>query len=642
LLLALGRRLRRAHGIEIAFLLLDGGAMEAEYAALAPLAVARDAASVAARIADFAGRGFAAALVNSAAASRAVPVLCRAGLAVTLLVHELPRLLRARALVAAAREAAQGADAVVFPHPVVRDAFLAATGAAPACSIIRPQGLYCPSPFVPEARARVRASLGVSGAALLALGVGHGDLRKGFDLFLQAWRCAQGAEAGEAMHFAWAGTVDATLREALRAELTAAEASGTFHLPGFCDDAPDWFSAADVHVLASREDPYPSVALEAMSAGLPTVAFAGSGGIPDLLAEYDAGEAVPLGDAAALAAAARCLGAASCANRARLARAAEGAFDFGAYAAEIAALARPGSLDVSVVVPSCNYARFLRERLASIFGQTWPVREVILLDDASADDSVAVAEAAAAEWGRELRVIASDAPSGAVFGQWRRAAELARGRLLWIAEADDAAEPGLLAALLGAMAAVPGAVMAFADSRSIDEAGASVGDSYKPYYRQCGAAVLVADGVFEGRDFATRHLAERNLILNASAVLWDRAALLAAFDRCGAELETFRMAGDWRLYLELLDQPDAAIAYVAEPLNVHRRHSASVTHRLDAERHVAEIARMQLLAAERLVADVGLRARQARVLDEVAATLGTVLPAPIAAPRPRPRLRSVG
>ena len=102
------------------------------------------------------------------------------------------------------------------------------------------------------------------------------------------------------------------------------------------------------------------------------------------------------------------------------------------------------------------------------------------------------------------------------------------------------------------------------------------------------------------------------------------------------------MAGDWRLYPELLDQPDAAIAYVAEPLNVHRRHSASVTHRLDAERHVAEIARMQLLAAERLVADVGLRARQARVLDEVAATLGTVLPAPIAAPRPRPRLRSVG
>ncbi len=306
------------------------------------------------------------------------------------------------------------------------------------------------------------------------------------------------------------------------------------------------------------------------------------------------------------------------------------------------ALARPGSLDVSVVVPSCNYARYLRERLASIFGQTWPVREVILLDDASTDDSVAVAEAAAAEWGRELRVIASDAPSGAVFGQWRRAAELAQGRLLWIAEADDAAEPGLLAALHGAMAAAPRAVMAFADSRSIDEAGAPVGDSYKPYYRQCGAAVLAADGLFEGRDFATRHLAERNLILNASAVLWDRAALLAAFDRCGAELETFRMAGDWRLYLELLDQPDAAIAYVAEPLNIHRRHPASVTQRLAAERHVAEIARMQRLAAERLAADIGLRARQARVLDEVAATLGTVLPAPIAAPHPRPRLRSVG
>ncbi len=648
LLLALGRRLRRAHGVDVAFLLLDGGAMEAEYAALAPLAVARDAASLAARIAEFAGRGFMAALVNSAAAARAVPALCRAGVAATLLVHELPRLLRARGLIAAAREAADAADAVVFPHPMVRDAFLAATGAAPARSVVRPQGLYCPAPFLPEARARLRASLGVTHAARLALGIGFGDLRKGFDLFLQAWRSAQGANfgganlggAGEAMHFAWAGAIDATLREALGAELAAAAASGTFHLPGFCNDARHWFSAADVHVLASREDPYPSVVLEAMSAGLPTVAFAGSGGIPDLLAEYDAGEAVPLGDAAALAAAARRLGAASCANRARIARAAEGAFDFGAYAAEIMALARPGSLDVSVVVPSRNYARYLRERLASIFAQTWPVREVILLDDASADESVAVAEAVAAEWGRELCVIASEAPSGAVFRQWRRAAELAQGRLLWIAEADDAAESGLLAALVGAMAAAPRAVMAFADSRSIDGAGAPIGDSYNLYYRQCGAAMLVADGLFEGRDFAARHLAERNLILNASAVLWDRAALLAAFDRCGAELGTFRMAGDWRLYLELLDQPDAAIAYVAEPLNVHRRHPESVTHRLDAERHVAEVARMQRLAADRLVADMGLRARQARVLDDVAATLGAVLPSPPVAPRPR--LRSVG
>ena len=34
-------------------------------------------------------------------------------------------------------------------------------------------------------------------------------------------------------------------------------------------DAAQWLAAADVHLLCSREDPFPSVVLEAMSAGVP-------------------------------------------------------------------------------------------------------------------------------------------------------------------------------------------------------------------------------------------------------------------------------------------------------------------------------------------------------------------------------------
>ncbi len=378
LLLALARTLRRAHGIEVAVLLLDGGAMEAAYAETAPLAIARDPAALAARASEFAAAGFGAALVNSAAAARAVPALRQAGLSATLLVHELPRLLRARGLVPTARAGAEAADAVVFPHAAVRDAFAAETGAVLPRVLIRPQGLYRPAPFREAARHRLRTMLGVPEAATLALGMGYGDLRKGFDLFVQAWRHAQ-VDADRPVHFAWVGTPDATLRDALGGELEAAEATGTLHLPGFREDAADWFSAADVHVLASREDPYPSVVMEAISAGLPTACFAGSGGIPDLLAAHAAGEAVLLGDAAALAAAARRLAASTgdAVARARLARIAGTVFGFGAYAAEIAALARPGCLDVSVVVPSRDYGRYLRERLASIFGQSWPVREVI-------------------------------------------------------------------------------------------------------------------------------------------------------------------------------------------------------------------------------------------------------------------------
>lgn len=121
-------------------------------------------------------------------------------------------------------------------------------------------------------------------------------------------------------------------------------------------------------------------------------------------------------------------------------------------------------------------------------------------------------------------------------------------------------------------------------------------------------------------EFLTRCLAERNLILNASAVLWRRSALLAAFARCGGEVDGLRVAGDWRLYAEVLSG-GGQVVYVAEPLNIHRRHEASATRRLAPEHHLAEVTRMHRLMAGRLGDDAGLRARQLRYQRRVRAEL---------------------
>ena len=47
---------------------------------------------------------------------------------------------------------------------------------------------------------------------------------------------------------------------------------------------------------------------------------------------------------------------------------------------------------VSVIVPNYNYSRYLNSRIDSILAQTFSDYELILLDDASTDDSAQVLE----------------------------------------------------------------------------------------------------------------------------------------------------------------------------------------------------------------------------------------------------------
>ncbi len=619
LLLHLGRQLRAAHGVAVEFLLLGDGALRGAYEATASCTLVTDSTALPATLLRLRhARGIRAAIVNTVAAGWAVPLLAAEGIESLLLVHEMPRLIAEKNLAERARQGAEAARRVVFPAAFVQQRFAEIAPVAAERAMIMPQGRYRDVRFSPAQRRRLRHTLGVPEGGLLAIGVGYGDLRKGFDLFLQLWRATR--RRRQPVHLLWLGDLDPQLRLHLGAEIAAAEAAGGgVHAPGWRDDVAAWLSAADALLLTSREDPYPSSVLEAAGAGLPAIAFAGSGGAPALLEATGGGDVVPLGDTAAMARALLARGVTPPAERQRRARAAARRDRFAAYGERLLDQALPGLLAVSVVVPNYNYARYLPARLGSIFAQTYPVREVILLDDASTDDSVAIARQTAAAWGRTLRILRRARNSGTVAGQWQRAATVARGDFVWIAEADDDCAPALLEMLAGAIAAVPEATFGFCDSRAIDGDGRLMSESYRAEYSaSAGVGALGADAVFPAEDFARRCLAERNLIFNASAVLWRRSALRAALDGARADLARLRLACDWRLYLEALTMSGAGpVVYVAAALNQHRRHGESTSRRLDTARHLEEIRALHRLAAQRLPGDALLRQRQDAYLSTV-------------------------
>ena len=191
LLLRIGQMLRRRHGVEIEFLLLDGGRMASDYEATAPTTVLNAGAGLDGAVAAAASRGATSAIVNTIAAGQSVPALMQLGIEPVLLVHELPRIVREKNLLKAARLGLRGARVAVFPARFVRDSLFSELSLSEfdaAETIIRPQGSY--KPIVPSAEAgrKFRGDHSIPAEEPLIVGAGYADLRKGFDIFLQLWR----------------------------------------------------------------------------------------------------------------------------------------------------------------------------------------------------------------------------------------------------------------------------------------------------------------------------------------------------------------------------------------------------------------------------------------------------------------------
>lgn len=113
---------------------------------------------------------------------------------------------------------------------------------------------------------------------------------------------------------------------------------------------------------------------------------------------------------------------------------------------------------VSVITPAYNAAAYLPETIESVMAQTYKNWELLIIDDCSRDNTLALANTYKAKEER-IRVVASPKNGGAPYAR-NLGVETARGRLIAFLDSDDTWKPEKLERQLEAILAT-GAVFSF-------------------------------------------------------------------------------------------------------------------------------------------------------------------------------------
>jgi succinoglycan biosynthesis protein ExoO len=230
----------------------------------------------------------------------------------------------------------------------------------------------------------------------------------------------------------------------------------------------------------------------------------------------------------------------------------------------------PGQDDlVSVVMSNFRGARWLPDAIASVLAQTHQSLELIIVDDASGDDSVAIIQGTMATDPR-IRLVECPQNIGPA-GARNLGLDAARGAWVAIVDSDDLIHPARLERLVGAA-------------------------------RRLGCDAVADDMIFFGD---TPAVGGRTL-MQSLALTAPKQLLLEEFiasDNGGSGLPpygylkplirrepmgnlrydpTLRVGEDFDFYARLIAQ-DLCFMLVPDAMYLYRRHSASLSHRLTTE-----------------------------------------------------------
>ncbi|OOO23284.1 glycosyl transferase family 1 [Agrobacterium salinitolerans] len=231
--------------------------------------------------------------------------------------------------------------------------------------------------------------------------------------------------------------------------------------------------------------------------------------------------------------------------------------------------ARSG-VTVTAIVPNFNHARYLPQRLDSILAQTYPLIDILVLDDCSSDDSRLIIDSYVKRFPERIKAIYNTVNSANVFHQWQKGHSQAKGDLIWICESDDFCEPTFIERTINTFRD-PSVMLAFGRTQFVNEEGDYFAglDQYREESEP---------GIWDGR--TVRPAAQwfrggfgvKNVIANVGGSLWRRSDIP---NEVWEKARSFKIMGDWYLYSVIA--AGGQIAYEPSAVSYFRIHRSNTS-----------------------------------------------------------------
>lgn len=270
----------RKQNTNVVVLVRGNGPIIESYKELAPTFIVDTLEKVNKYTKDLKELGYDSAISNTITTGDLIPILHDNDIYSINLIHELPGVIHTLNCEERAKLIGEESDLAVFPSKFVKEKF-ETIAPIKTKSMIKPQGLYMVyDKFnTKNSKEYIYSKYNIPKENFLVINVGLGEKRKGFDIFFEVANKLK----NENISFIWVGTLNDEMKEKYEEK---ANELNNFIMPGFINDKEifmKYYDACDTFLLTSREDPFPSVVLEAFNAERPVIAFKDSGGFQDIV-----------------------------------------------------------------------------------------------------------------------------------------------------------------------------------------------------------------------------------------------------------------------------------------------------------------------------------------------------------------------